>query len=134
MKFRAMGIAAAALLLCGCSDADWDNLLSFGPSNNAQVASDQAAPDMAAPPPTETTAPTPAAEVATVAPQPSYTVTQTTTTVTSVMPDNTTRYCRQMAQNSGAVATRDGMDGPAQQQAADATYRECEAFYGASGQ
>jgi hypothetical protein len=134
MKFRAAGVVAVALLLCGCSDVDWDNLLSFGPSNNSEASADQTAPAaMSALPASEPAAPRPAADVATVAPQPTYSVTQTTTTVTSGAHDMTTGYCRQVARSSGAVATQDGMDGPAQQQAADATLRQCEAFYSGSG-
>jgi hypothetical protein len=68
------------------------------------------------------------------APQPSYSVTQTVTTVTPIAhPGGAVGYCQTMAQSTGADATRDGMDGPAQQAAADATYRQCLALYGASG-
>lgn len=134
MTLRVAGVVAIALLLSGCSDADWDHLLSFGSSNNSEASADQAdagTPADAPAPVSEPAAPPP--DVAAVATQPSYSVTQTTTTVTTVARDPTNGYCRKMAQSSGAVATRDGLDDAAQQQAADATYKECENFYGESG-
>jgi hypothetical protein len=130
MKFRAAGIVAVALLLCGCGDADWDNLLSFDRSAS-DASADQVAPaDMPTTSANEPTTPPPANDVATVAQQPSYSVTQTVTTATPVVRNATNGYCRELARSSGADATRDGMDSAAQQHAADATYRECEAFYG----
>ncbi len=63
MNLRAFGIIAAGLLLCGCTDADWDNMTSYvgGPPRTAESApppmqrESDAAPmqDAAAPPPTQ---------------------------------------------------------------------------------
>jgi hypothetical protein len=128
MKLRAAGFVVIALILCGCSDADWDNALSFGPAENSDAAPGQVA--QADAPPVSEAAPPPVTETV-MAPQPTYSVTQTVVTATPLPSANpTTGYCRTVAQSSGASATRDGMDGPAQQQAADATYRQCMTLYG----
>jgi hypothetical protein len=124
-QFRAAAFFALALLLCGCSDADWNNVLSFNTAQPSDSTTQQAAPPQAyaelAPPVAHT-------ELA--APEPSSTVTQTVTTVTRLNP--AVSYCRQVARGSGAVATRDGDDGAEQQHAADATYQECLRLYGAT--
>ena len=149
MNIRAAGLIGIALLLCGCSDADWDHALSYDAPKSSGPAAVQVA-DANASPPVEATASMPVpvdvtassaprqmapADEPVPAPQPSYSVTQTVTTITPIAhADVTTGYCRKVAQNSGASATRDGMDEQAQQQAVDATYQQCLRFYGAPGQ
>jgi hypothetical protein len=172
MNVRAACVVGFALLLCGCSDADWDHALSYdnGSPSNSAVA--QAAPVESAPPSVESaslpppaaapqveTAPpaetrtadvvmpappprmiapvqTRAAEVVAppprvIAPRPTS---STVETVTSMTPLPATHYCKTLALNTGANATRDGLDGPAQEQAADALFRQCMSFYGVSTQ
>jgi hypothetical protein len=130
---RIIGIVFVACALAGCTDADWDHLLSFDKPSSTPVATADASQAIAAP--TDVAAPPPSDSAVAMAPQPSYSVTQTITTVTRAVPSNpAVGYCRSMAQNTGSVATRDGMDSQGQQQAADATYNECLSLYGASSQ
>jgi protein-disulfide isomerase len=166
MCLRNFGMAAffaTALLLCGCSDADWDNALSYdtgkktdSSAGQTAIADSSASVQAASSPPVQSTdlaplpstqayaappSPPPPLQSAAVAlppapktytaPQPSYAMTQTVTTVTS---DPTMSYCRKVAQGSGAVATRDGLDDTSQMNAADTVYQACMRMYGRSGQ
>jgi hypothetical protein len=147
MYLRAIAFAGMALLLIGCSDEDWDKATTFNSVENPKVAAQSDVP-AEAPPPTETASVTPPAQptaqndvppaqvYAPSAPpagmemaQASVETTTTTTTLTQVPSSPVETFCRQTARNTSDVADRDGFDLPAQQQAADASYRQCIAFY-----
>jgi hypothetical protein len=89
----------AALLLCGCTDADWDHLASFdSPPSETRVA--QSAPESS----------TPVAEVQTPAGQaaPQLDV-----------------WCQQVAQDALTKAARNGFDSTTQQSMAKNSYHQC---------
>jgi hypothetical protein len=95
------GMIVAAFLLCGCSDADWDHLMSFdngGPSETAAVTPDS---------------PAPVAQVQTPAEQ------------ASPQPD---AWCQQVAQDALAKAAQAGFDSTTQQSMAQTSYRQCAAM------
>jgi hypothetical protein len=122
-KLGTAAVFAMTLLLCGCTDADWNNVLSFNTAQNPDAAASQSADVEAAPQPVDETA----------APQPIYSQTRTATAASSAASSNpTTGYCRSIARSSGADAARDGMQSPAQQQVADAAYNQCMVFFDAN--
>jgi hypothetical protein len=152
MYLRAIAIAGVALLLIGCSDEDWDKATTFNSIENPKMAAQSDVP-AEAPLPVETASVTPPAQGYAAAPSaappspPSEQVasaptagmemvpasvetTTTTTTLTRVpLSSPLEKSCRQAARNTSDVADRDGFDLPAQQQAAEAVYRQCIAFY-----
>jgi hypothetical protein len=105
---------ASTLFLCGCTDADWNNLLSFNTAEDSDAVVSQNALADAAPPST-------------------YSEKQVAVAVSPAAPvDATTSYCRDIAHRSRADAARDGMEGSVQQQVSDTAYNRCMAFYGAA--
>jgi hypothetical protein len=134
MNFGAVGVVCVAVLLCGCSDADWDNALNFGHAGASDTAVAQTGSANAPPPVESASLPAPQVNMADATaggPRPNWATQTITTTTTTVAPlDPTTGYCRTLARNAGATATRDGMDAPAQQQAADTIYAHCMSLFG----
>jgi hypothetical protein len=148
MRLRETAFVFAALLLCGCSEADWNWASSYDPPSRQDTAADSGAPmapqaDTAAPVPpqppammasspssqSDTRATVTQAGPTDDASRPSYSETQTVVTTSPVaFADSTTIYCRGVAQNAGAAAMRNGMDGLTQQRSADVTYRQCMAL------
>ena len=88
----------AALLLCGCTDADWDHLMSFD-RPSSETADSQAMPE----------SPAPMAQVQAPAEQTSQ-------------PDV---WCQQVAQDALAKAADNGFDTATQQNMARTSYRQC---------
>ena len=96
------GLIAVALLLCGCTDADWDHLASFdSPVSETRVA--QPAPE----------SPTSVAEVQTPVEQ--------TAPQTDV-------WCQQVAQDALTRAARNGFDSATQQSMVKSSYSQCAAL------
>ena len=90
--------------LAGCTDADWNKLLSFGPSGNGQSTA-QARPATVA-----TAAP---AAIAAPAPAPA--------------PAQPNPFCLGVARQD---ATTNDFDTPTQQKAAVESYQQCVAIFG----
>ena len=153
MKFRAVMFLGLGLSLCACSDEDWDKAMTYNsvehPTSVTQTGAAPVVETAAIPPPSQaaTMPAEPAAQTYSPPPrpvyrqadgtpttsepaQPSYTVTQTVTTVTTVA--SSQRYCAQVGQSTVVDAAQDNLDAAVQQQAADAVYRQCMSFYGAS--
>jgi hypothetical protein len=101
-------------LLAGCTDTDWNRLLSFGPSGNGQSTNSQSTTAarpaaVAAPARVATAAPVPApAPAAPAAAQPNA-------------------FCLGVARQD---ATTNDFDTPTQQKAAVQTYQQCVAIFG----
>ena len=97
---RFMSMIAAGLLLCGCTDADWDHLTSFDRRAPSETALSQAVPENPTPVP---------ASSAQASPQPDI-------------------WCQQVAQDAGEKAARNGFDATTQQSTAQTSYRQCAAL------
>lgn len=120
-------VAVFGLALAGCSDADWDNAMSFLPMERGVQAEQPAGPpatDLS----TAAALETPAASM----PAQSSNV-QAVDMATNPPSDATARHCRAVAAQRSADGIYMGMDDDAQKQEYDLTYADCMTWETASG-
>jgi len=107
MNIRIITMGFAAVLLCGCTDADWDHAMSYtglGSSEQSEASqSEQSESPRSVPARTEVVSAPLAADQAT-------------------RPDS---WCQQVAKSAVDDAAGNGFDAATQRRRAEASYRQC---------
>ena len=112
MNIRIITAGLAAVLLCGCTDADWDRAMTYtglGPSEQSEPSRG----DQSASPQSEPSRPVAARTEVVTAPLAAD---------QAAGPDS---WCQQVAKSAADEAAGNGFDAATQRRRAESTYRQC---------
>jgi hypothetical protein len=141
MPLKILALLAVFAALAGCTDADWENAMSYLPQERGAAAADQAVSPVQTASTPASSAAQPAAPASDVTPRdeglPSHpALTQPTDSDAdvgkqrAVAPSATTvnEHCRAVARQRAADSGYMGMDEDAQKEEYDGTYASCVAW------